>query len=131
MTQPGRLRRFFAFTLTFTAVLAAGIGVVAQGRRQFDISSKRYEFTVSGSNEAEIRVKQNELVHITFSADDIAHSFTIEESPYRIMKRAEPGKPVSFDFRADTPGRFRFFCNLTADPKCKDMHGTLIVEPAR
>jgi hypothetical protein len=24
---------------------------------------------------------------------------------------------VSFDFRADTAGRFRFFCSLTIDPK--------------
>ena len=65
---------------------------------------------------------------ITLHAEDIPHSFTIEESPYRIMKRAEPGKPVSFDFRADQPGRFRFYCNLTADEKCKDMQGTLVVE---
>jgi heme/copper-type cytochrome/quinol oxidase subunit 2 len=86
---------------------------------------------VGGSDGAEIHVNQNELVHIRLTADDIAHSFTIEEPPYRIMKRAEPGKPVSFDFRADAPGRFRFFCNLTVDPKCKDMHGTLVVERAR
>ena len=75
---------------------------------------------VSGNDRAEIRVTQNDLVRVNFSAEDIPHSFTIEDhddSHYRIMRRAEPGKPVSFDFRADTPGRFRFYCSLTTDPE--------------
>jgi heme/copper-type cytochrome/quinol oxidase subunit 2 len=76
-------------------------------------------------------VRQNDLVRIHFSTEDIPHSFTIEDAPYRIMRRAEPGKPVTFDFRADQAGRFRFFCNLTLEDGCRDMAGTLIVEPAR
>jgi heme/copper-type cytochrome/quinol oxidase subunit 2 len=113
------------------AALLIGVGAAVvlaeQSRREFEVVSRRYSFSVAGSNVPEIRVMQNDLVHVTFSTEDIPHSFTIEEAPYRIMKRAEPGKPVSFDFRADEPGRFRFFCSLTADENCKEMSGTLIV----
>jgi heme/copper-type cytochrome/quinol oxidase subunit 2 len=113
------------------AAVSVGGMMVEQARRDFDVVARRYSFRVSGTDNPEIRVMQNDLVHVNFSTEDIPHSFTIEEAPYRIMKRAEPGKPVSFDFRADQPGRFRFYCNLTADEKCREMHGTLIVEAAR
>jgi heme/copper-type cytochrome/quinol oxidase subunit 2 len=114
------------------AFVAASAILAAQARRDFDVTSRRYSYTVSGNNQAEIRVSVNDLVHVSFSTEDIPHSFTIEDhddSHYRIMRRAEAGKPVSFDFRADTPGRFRFYCSLTVDPKCKGMNGTLIVDP--
>jgi heme/copper-type cytochrome/quinol oxidase subunit 2 len=73
-------------------------------------------------------------VRITFSTEDIPHSFTIieqGEAYYRIMRRAEPGKAVSFEFLAGKEGRFPFKCTLTADPRCKEMEGTLIVETKR
>jgi heme/copper-type cytochrome/quinol oxidase subunit 2 len=100
-----------------------------QARRDFTVVARRYAFSVDGRDTTEIRVMQNDLVHITFSTEDIPHSFTIEE--YRIMRRAEPGRPVSFSFRADMPGRFRFYCNLTADARCREAQGTLIVEAGR
>jgi heme/copper-type cytochrome/quinol oxidase subunit 2 len=119
---------FTAITLGLSAAVVTSVAVIAQARRDFDVTARQYSFEISGSSEAEIHVTQNDLVHITLSSADIPHSFTIEDAPYRIMRRAEKGKPVSFDFRADQPGRFRFFCSLTADPKCKDMHGTLVVD---
>jgi heme/copper-type cytochrome/quinol oxidase subunit 2 len=118
--------------VALVSIVSAGVALVAQsGRRDFDVVARKYSFRVSGSEAGEIRVSQNDLVHVNFSAEDIPHSFTIEDHPdshYRIMRRAEPGKPVSFDFRADTPGRFRFYCSLTIDEKCKDMQGTLVVD---
>jgi heme/copper-type cytochrome/quinol oxidase subunit 2 len=122
---------FVALAVALSAFVGSSVVLLAQSRREFDVTAHKYAFRVSGTDAPEIRVRQNDLVHITFSTEDIPHSFTIEEAPYRIMKRAEPGKPVSFDFRADHAGRFRFFCNLTVDPKCKDMEGTLIVEAER
>ena len=132
-------RRLFAMSRTLpivAAVLAAivttAVVLVAQARKDFDVVARRYSFTVSGNDRAEIHVTQNDLVRINFSTEDIPHSFTIDDhddSHYRIMRRAEAGKPVSFEFRADTPGRFRFYCSLTTDPKCKGMQGTLIVDP--
>ena len=114
------------------AIVTTGVVLVAQARRDFDVVARKYSFTVSGNDRAEIHVSQNDLVRVNFSTEDIPHSFTIDDhddSHYRIMRRAEAGKPVSFEFRADTPGRFRFYCSLTTDPKCKGMQGTLIVDP--
>ena len=103
------------------AVLAGGL--VAQSKRDVSVSARKYAF-----EPAEIRVQQDDLVSITFSADDIAHSFTISDDHYRIDRRAEPGKPVSFRFRADKPGTFEIRCTLTIDDRCvRDMRAKLIV----
>lgn len=119
--------RFGVVSVTLVALALCGVAVVAQSRRDFDVSARKYSYQVSGSSSAEIRVHKNDLVHITFSAEDIPHSFTIDD-PYRIMRRAEPGKPVSFDFRADTAGTFDFYCNLSIDSRCaKELRGKLIV----
>ena len=124
-------RVFVVLALVLAGAAGSGLAATAQARRDFDVVATRYTFKVSGNDAGEIHVSQNDLVHVTLSTQDIPHSFTIDEAPYRIMKRAEPGKSVSFDFRADSPGRFRFYCNLTAEDKCKEMRGTLVVDPKR
>jgi heme/copper-type cytochrome/quinol oxidase subunit 2 len=124
-------RLFLTLAVALVGLTTTGVALIAQTRRDFTVTARRYTYQVAGSDTPEIRVMQNDLVHVVFSAEDIPHSFTIEEAPYRIMRRAEPGKPVSFQFRADQPGRFRFYCNLTADERCKELQGTLIVEAAR
>jgi len=116
-----------------SAVLFAGLGtsvavllaVVAHAQdqgaiRQFTVGGHKYAFAPSA-----IEVQRNDLVKITFKAEDIPHSFTIDE--YRIAKRAGAGQTVSFEFRADQPGTFRFYCNLTQDDGCKNMSGQLHV----
>jgi heme/copper-type cytochrome/quinol oxidase subunit 2 len=130
--QFSRSRTTFALVAAALAVVVtSATALVAQSRRDFDVVASKYAFKVSGTDAPEIHVNQNDLVHINFSTTDIPHSFTIEDAPYRIMRKAEPGKPVSFDFRADQPGRFAFFCNLSIDSRCKEMRGTLVVERAR
>jgi heme/copper-type cytochrome/quinol oxidase subunit 2 len=125
-----RPRTAWLVALVGLAVAVAGaVAIVAQTRRDFDVHARKYEFTVAGNAKPEIHVQQDDLVHITFSADDIAHSFTIDDDHYRIMRRAEPGKPVTFDFRASHPGRFRFYCSLKIDERCREMEGWLIVDP--
>jgi nitrous-oxide reductase len=88
------------------------------------------EFTVVGRDHAfspgRIEVQKDDLVKITFTAADIAHSFTSDE--YRISKRAGSGQTVTFEFRADRPGTFPFYCNLSADDRCRNMKGTLVVK---
>ena len=100
-----------------------GLLVQAQegGERRFTVSAHKYAF-----NPARIVVQQDDLVRVNLSTDDIPHSFTIDK--YRIAKRVEPGKSIVFEFRADQPGRFPIYCNLTADEGCKKMVGELIVE---
>ena len=99
-----------------------GLLVRAQegGERRFTVTSHKYAFSP-----ARIDVQQDDLVRVTFSTSDIPHSFTIDK--YRIAKRVEPGKSIVFEFRADQPGRFPIYCNLTADDGCRKMIGELVV----
>jgi heme/copper-type cytochrome/quinol oxidase subunit 2 len=106
--------------------VAVSVGVVAQTKRDFNVSAKKYRFTVSGTDAQEIRVSQDDLVRITLSSEDVPHSFTLPE--YRIQKRVEPGREVVFEFRAERAGRFEFYCSMTND-NCRErgMVGVLIV----
>ena len=114
---------FTGVTAGFVLMLAAfGFLVRAQegNERKFTVSAHKYAFTP-----ARLDVRQDDLVRVTFSTDDIPHSFTIDK--YRIAKRVEPGKPIVFEFRADQPGRFPIYCNLAADDGCRKMIGELVV----
>lgn len=95
---------------------------VGETRHVVDVVAARYAF-----EPAEIRVRADDLVRVRLTADDIAHSFTIDE--YRISKRAAAGSTVVFEFRADREGSFRYYCNLKMDDGCREMQGLLIVGP--
>jgi hypothetical protein len=91
MTLP-RNRNVIALTCLAAAVLAlAAIGpspVKAQGQaREFTINGNQFAFAP-----ARIEVQKDDLVKITFTASDMAHSFIID-NPYRIAKRAGSGRP--------------------------------------
>lgn len=89
--------------------------------REVSIVGDQYAFSPS-----RVEVQKDDVVQVTFTAKDIPHSFTIDV-PYRISKRASPGQAVTFEFRADESGRFRYYCNLTQDDRCKKMIGELVV----
>jgi heme/copper-type cytochrome/quinol oxidase subunit 2 len=116
-------RRWSAFVL---ALAMFGLLVEAQegGERKFTVSAHKYAFTP-----ARLEVQQDDLVRVALSTSDVPHSFTIDK--YRIAKRVEPGRPIVFEFRADQPGRFPIYCNLTADERCKEMIGELVVAPRK
>ena len=76
-----------------------------------------------------IEVSQDDLVQIELRTDDIAHSMTIDA--YRIAKRVNPGQSVTFEFRADQPGTFPFYCNLQIEEGCRRMRGELVVKPRK
>lgn len=92
---------------------------------EFTVVARKYAFSP-----ARIVVDQDDIVKITLKTEDIPHSFTIDK-PYRIAKRAAPGQPVTFEFRADQAGTFPFYCNLTTDERCKEMRGELVVRRKR
>lgn len=92
------------------------------GQKVFAISARKYAFAPQ-----QLDVQQDDLVKITLQTEDIPHSFTIDS--YRIAKRVNPGQTVVFEFRADQPGRFPFYCNLKIDDGCKAMRGELVVRP--
>ena len=123
---PLRNRNVIASACLAAALLAvAAIGpspVRAQGQaREFTISGSQFAFAP-----ARIDVQKDDLVKITFTASDIAHSFVID-NPYRIAKRAGAGQTVVFEFRADRAGEHDFYCNLAQDERCRHMKGKLTV----
>ena len=119
-------RAFASMAILAAAALGSGDAPVAQeqARHEIIVTAKRYEFSPP-----RIEVAANDVVKITLVAEDIPHTFTIDE--YRISKRAAPGRPVTFEFRADRAGSFPFFCNLTIEDGCREMRGTLVVTPRR
>lgn len=110
--------------LVLVTVVAALAPVVAQevapNRRDFKIAAKNHTFTPN-----RLEVAQDDLVTITLTSEERPTSFAIDA--YRIAKRAAGGETITFQFRADLPGTFPFYCNLTTDEACKDMRGTLVV----
>lgn len=125
-SNPRPSRRYAALGVALALAVAGTVGLVAQAKRDFEVSARRHRFVISGTDAQEIRVTQDDLVRITLSSADIPHSFTLPD--YRIQKRVEPGRDITFDFRAEKPGRFEFHCSLTND-NCREngMVGTLIV----
>lgn len=109
-----------ALTAAGVIICLAASAAAAQSKREFAVHAKKYAFSP-----ARIQVAQDDVVKVTFTAEDIAHSFTIDD--YRIAKRAEAGQTVTFEFRADRPGTHRIYCNLTNDDGCRRMHGELVV----
>ena len=116
--------------LRAAAMIASGIWVLsvvmgaqeqAPNRREFTIVAKDHVFTPN-----RLEVSQDDLVKITLTSEDRPTSFAIDA--YRIVKRAAGGLSTTFEFRADQAGTFTFYCNLTTDPGCKDMKGTLVVK---
>jgi heme/copper-type cytochrome/quinol oxidase subunit 2 len=119
-------RAMVAVALLITAAVCSGDAPRAQeqGRHEITLTAKRYAFS-----QPRIEVAANDVVKITLVADDIPHTFTIDE--YRISKRAAPGRPVTFEFRADKAGTFPFYCDLTIDDGCRAMRGEFVVTPRR
>jgi heme/copper-type cytochrome/quinol oxidase subunit 2 len=92
----------------------------APNRREFTIVGENFRFTPD-----RIEVSENDLVKLTLQSVDQPFTFAIDA--YRIVKRTGGGQTIAFEFRADRPGTFAFYCNMSADARCKDMRGTLVV----
>lgn len=113
------------------SLLSVAVGVLqgagggqdqAPGRRDVVVSAANHRF-----NPARIEVARDDLVRVTLTSTDRVYSFAIDA--YRIVKRVGAGRTIVFEFRANQPGSFPFYCNLTSDPGCRDMRGTLVVRP--
>lgn len=94
----------------------------APNRREVTLVARDHQFVPN-----RIEVTRDDLVRITFKSETRPTSFAIDA--YRIIKRAGADKTIVFEFRADQTGTFTFYCNLTSDPDCRDMKGTLVVKP--
>jgi heme/copper-type cytochrome/quinol oxidase subunit 2 len=106
-------------------------GSLAAGQRTLSAQDDRrrevaLRVTDAGFEPARIDARLNDIVAVTLTSGDIPHGLSLDE--YRVAKRVEPGKPLRFEFRADTTGTFRFYCSLTgADGRPHDEHGELVV----
>ena len=106
-------------------------GSLAAGQRTLSAQDDRrrevaLRVTDAGFQPARIDARLNDIVAITLEAGDTPHGLSLDE--YRVAKRVEPGKPLRFEFRADTTGTFRFYCSLTgSDGHPHDEHGELVV----
>jgi heme/copper-type cytochrome/quinol oxidase subunit 2 len=64
---------------------------------------------------------------LTVRSEDVAYSLTIDE--YRVSRRVPAGGSTTLEFRADRPGTFPFYSNLTSDTRHTQARGELIVLP--
>jgi heme/copper-type cytochrome/quinol oxidase subunit 2 len=116
-------------------LLSAGVYIVARSfltitagqeqapdRHELSLVGKDYRWTPS-----RIELTQDDLIRLTIRSEDVAYSFAVDE--YRIVRRVPPGGMTTLEFRADRPGTFRFYSNLTNDRAHADMQGQLIVRP--
>jgi heme/copper-type cytochrome/quinol oxidase subunit 2 len=94
----------------------------APGRPQFTLVAREYRYEPD-----RIEVALDDLVRLTIRSEDITYSFAIDE--YRIVRRVPAGGETTFEFRADRPGTFRFYSNLTSDTAHAAMQGQLVVRP--
>jgi heme/copper-type cytochrome/quinol oxidase subunit 2 len=107
------------FAVWGSSVMRAG-AQDAPAHRDFNISAGNFQY-----DPPRLVIRQDDLVKVSFHAVDIAHSFTVDA--YRIAKRAAAGQTVVFEFRADQPGTFPIYCNLSNDSRCRQMLGELVV----
>ena len=92
----------------------------APNRREFTIVAKDFQFAPT-----RIEVRQDDLVKLTVRSEDGPYSLTIDA--YRISKRIPAGGSTTFEFLADRPGSFPFYCGLTGEPGHRMMRGELVV----
>lgn len=111
---------FVAFVCLFAATMAAQDR--APNRRDIVVVARDHQFIPN-----RIDVRQDDLVRVTFTSEGRSATFAVDA--YRILKRAGADKTIVFEFRADQPGTFTFYCSLTSDPQCRDMKGELVVAP--
>jgi heme/copper-type cytochrome/quinol oxidase subunit 2 len=109
-------------------VIAAIAPVVGHAQEQ---APQRPEITITARNfryvPDRIEVTEDDLVRLTIRSEDNAYSFVVDE--YRIIRRVPAGGSTTFEFRADRPGTFRFYSNLTNDRAHQGMQGSLVVSP--
>jgi len=109
-----------SLTLLALVVSAGQLDAQEENRREVSVSARH-----NGFNPAHLEVHQNDLIKVTFTAEDAPPRFNIAE--YRIAKRARPGHPAVFEFRADRAGKFPYYCTLTSPAGAHEITGELVV----
>ena len=119
-----------AVTVAVVATAPPAGSLAAGQRRPTAQDDRRREvaLTVTDAGFAPVRLdaRLNDIVAITLTSGDTPHGLSIDA--YRVAKRVQPGKPIQFEFRADTTGTFAYYCSLTGpDGRRHDERGELVV----
>jgi plastocyanin len=102
---------------TFTSEIpAAPADFRASAAKVFNVTAKRFEFEFN----PELVIDQGDSVTLNITAADVPHGFALEVYMGGGVT-VEPGRPVSINFVAHTPGTFTYFCNFF----CGDGHGNM------
>jgi len=122
MTQKRRTIGLLVGALCLLAPMALRVPAQEQApnKRDISVSARNYRWAPN-----RIEVAQDDLVKLTVQSEDVAYSFTINE--YRVSRRVPAGGSTTLEFRADRPGTFAFYSNLTSDSRHAQMKGELIV----
>ena len=94
----------------------------APTRREFTVTARDYSFSPN-----RVEAQQDDLIKLTVQSKDNAYGFTIDD--YRVSKRVPAGGSTVIEFRADRPGTFAFYSNLSNDSRHAQMRGQLVVRP--
>jgi len=89
--------------------------------KEFKIVSKKYAFVP-----AEIKVKQNDIVKINLTSEDVPHGLAIKEYGINVSVKKDEIKKI--EFLADKKGTFTFYCSVFCGMGHSKMQGKLIVE---
>lgn len=99
-----------------SAIPAAPADFQAAAAKVFNVTARRFEFVFT----PDLVVDQGDSVTLNLTAADVTHGFALEE--YMIQGvTVEPGRPVTVNFVAHSPGTFTFFCNFF----CGSGHGSM------
>ena len=126
------MRRSLALLLVGTGIFLAASPLVrrvlaassaqdqAPTRREFTLTARNYSFSPS-----RVEATQDDLIKLTVQSEDVAYGFAIDD--YRLSKRVPAGGSTIIEFRADRPGTFSFYSNLSNDARHSQMRGQLVV----
>lgn len=89
--------------------------------KTFEVEGRPFEFSVK-----EMRVKQGDIVRVTFSSIEGLHDFTIDEFNAR-TKQLQAGESDTVEFVADKTGTYEYYCSV-GNHRQMGMRGNLIVE---
>lgn len=97
----------------------AANSAVVEGAREIAVTGKDLRFSP-----AELTVAAGEDVTIVFTAADVAHDFTVEETAVHVG--ADAGETAKGGLRIDKPGTYTYVCTVPGHGSA-GMRGTLTV----
>ncbi len=94
--------------------------------KEFSLLGTNYKFMMNGEEAPTLKVKQGDLVKITFKSTGGFHDWVIDEFSAK-TDRVTEGEITTVEFVADKKGTFEYYCSVGSH-RSLGMVGKLIVE---